>query len=117
MIRHGSMVLPLVQLECVVGFTVRSGNLWCCLSMKIMSGYQERSVSDRQTSFIENSIEAGILRGGKGAIHASVGLCLIVTCGTKLECSCASSLHMQLSRILSISLISLAISRLFREFV
>ena len=29
----------------------------------------------RQTSFIEISIEAGILRGGKGAIYASVGLC------------------------------------------
>ena len=27
-----------------------------------------------QTSFIEISIEAGILRSGKGAIHASVGL-------------------------------------------
>jgi hypothetical protein len=27
-----------------------------------------------QTSFIENSIEAGILRSGKGVIHASVGL-------------------------------------------
>jgi hypothetical protein len=26
------------------------------------------------TSFIEISIEAGILRSGKGAIHASVGL-------------------------------------------
>jgi hypothetical protein len=27
-----------------------------------------------QSSFIEISIEAGILRSGKGAIHASVGL-------------------------------------------
>ncbi len=27
-----------------------------------------------QTSFIEISMEAGILRSGKGAIHASVGL-------------------------------------------
>ena len=32
-------------------------------------------ISARQTSFIEISIEAGILRGGKGAIYASVGLC------------------------------------------
>jgi hypothetical protein len=29
--------------------------------------------TDRQSSFIENSIEAGILQSGKGAIHASVG--------------------------------------------
>jgi hypothetical protein len=31
-------------------------------------------ISLTQTSFIENSIEAGILRSGKGVIHASVGL-------------------------------------------
>ena len=76
-------------------------------------------MADRQTSFIEISIEAEILRGGKGAIYASVGLCVVVTCGTELRAplNLASSLRMQLGLVLSISVSSLAISRLVRGFV
>ena len=46
---------------------------------------------------VENSIEAGrvdgILRIGKGAIHASVVLDVVVTCGTELAVRAVASRH------------------------
>ena len=57
--------------------------------LAISPGSEEKSYSSEDSEEIsygseENCIHYGILRGGKGAIYASVGLCVAVTCGTEL---------------------------------
>jgi hypothetical protein len=60
-----------------------------------------------QTSFIEISIEAGILRSGKGAIHASVGLLsAVVFLAQNWYGISVSSLRMQLSQWLVTAVVS-----------
>jgi hypothetical protein len=64
-------------------------------------------VSVTQTSFIEISIEAGILRSGKGAIHASVGLLsAVVFLAQNWYGISVSSLRMQLSQWLVTAVVS-----------
>ncbi len=77
-----------------------------------IGGYQRQT--DRQTSFIEITIGAGILRSGKGAIHASAGLRAVLVFFAEYQNGIsASSPRMQLTQYLSTSLVSLSFSRLF----
>jgi hypothetical protein len=69
----------------------------------------DERMTDRctQTSFIEISIEAGILRSGKGAIHASVGLLsAVVFLAQNWYGISVSSLRMQLSQWLVTAVVS-----------
>ena len=66
-------------------------------------------ITHTQTSFIEISIEAGILRSGKGAIHASVGpglLSAVVFLAQSWYGISVSSLRMQLSQWLITAVVS-----------
>ncbi len=71
-----------------------------------------------QISFLEISIEAGILRSGKGAIHASVGLLNAVVFLAKSWYGISvSSLRMQLSQWLITADVSWIFSPLVQVFV
>jgi hypothetical protein len=67
-----------------------------------------------QSSFIDISMKAGILRSGKGAIHASPGLG-----DARLWLSVLSGIYLvvQLSQFLVAALVSLSISCLLNEIV
>ena len=69
--------------------------------------YTDYTHTHTQTSFIEISIEAGILRSGKGAIHASVGLLsAVVFLAQNWYGISVSSLRMQLSQWLVTAVVS-----------
>jgi hypothetical protein len=73
----------------------------------IAGAFPCNAVLHTQTSFIEISIEAGILRSGKGAIHASVGLLsAVVFLAQNWYGISVSSLRMQLSQWLVTAVVS-----------